>query len=417
MSTQRSILHLDLDSFFVSVERLKDPSLMGKPVIVGAVGNRGVVSSCSYEARQLGVHSAMGTLQARRLCPHGIYLRGDSLSYSHYSRLVTQLIETNSPIFEKASIDEFYIDLTGMDQFFGAWKWSCELRQKIISETGLPISFGLSINKMLAKMATNAGKPNGQFEIMRGHEQAFLDPLPVGKIPFVGEKMEAKLNQMRIYTIRDLREMPLDNLLKIFGKTGLQLWQRARGLHDGAVHNYREEKTISVERTFEEDTADEKFLQSVVFVLTEKLAYDLRKLKRLTACITIKIRYHDFYTTSRQCMIADSLSSRHLIEQATRLFHNLFEKERPVRLVGIRFSHLVRAGNQLAIFDSDQEETQLYQAIDKVKGKYGSSKLQLARGLDMGSVKRNRDMHGTMKEQVNRERSLGKEKGKWSESS
>ena len=397
---------MDLDSFFVSVERLKDPSLFGKPVIVGGVGARGVVSSCSYEARKYGVHSAMPGAKAHKLCPHGIFLPGDSSSYSKYSRMVTQIIADTSPLFEKASIDEFYVDLTGMDKYFGSYKWSSELRQKIIKETGLPISFGLSINKMLAKMATNDAKPNGQLMIERGKEQDFLDPKPVGKIPHVGEKLQESLKRMNINTIYELRQMPIDNLMKIFGKTGTMLWNRARGISNSPVANYREEKSISVERTFDMDTTDIEFLQSALFVLTEKLSYDLRKLNRLTSCITVKVRYDDFSTTSHQHTVDYSLSSKYLIEMSAALFKTLYETGRPVRLIGVRFSHLIHSNTQFELFNDREEENNLYKAIDTVKSKYGTSKLILARGIDLGNVKRNRDISGEMKEQVNREISI-----------
>ena len=402
----RSILHMDLDSFFVSVERLKDPSLLGKPVIVGGIGARGVVSSCSYEARKYGVHSAMPGGQAHRLCPHGIFLPGDSTSYSKYSRMVTQIISDSAPLFEKASIDEFYVDLTGMDKYFGSYKWSTELRQKIIKETGLPISWGLSINKMLAKMATNDAKPNGQLMIERGKEQDFLDPKPVSNIPHVGEKLCESLNRMNIHTILDLRQVPVENLLKIYGKTGTMLWNRARGISHSPVANYREEKSVSVERTFDSDTTDMEFLQSALFVLTEKLSYDLRKLNRLTGCITVKVRYDDFSTTSRQHTVDYSLSSKYLIQMSATLFKELYDTNRPVRLIGIRFSQLIHTNTQFELFNDREEENNLYKAIDIVKGKYGTGKLILARGIDLGNVKRNRDISGEMKELVNRETSI-----------
>jgi DNA polymerase-4 len=408
----RTILHMDLDSFFVSVERLKDASLLGKPVIVGGVGARGVVASCSYEARKFGVHSAMTGGQAHKLCPHGIFLSGDSGSYSKYSRIVTEIIADSAPLFEKASIDEFYVDLTGMDKYFGSYKWSGELRQKIIKETGLPISFGLSINKMLAKMATNFAKPNGQYIIERGKEQEFLDPLPVSKIPHVGEKLCESLNKMNIRTIHELRQMPVENLLKIYGKTGTMLWNRARGVSDSPVANYREEKSISVERTFDTDTTDIEFLQSALFVLTEKLSYDLRKLNRLTGCITVKVRYDDFTTTSRQQTVDYSLSSKYLIEMSASLFKSLYDTSRPVRLIGVRLSHLINSNMQFDLFNDRDEENSLYKAIDSIKNKYGTSKLILARGIDMGNVKRNKDVSGEMKEQVNRETSISTKPGK-----
>jgi DNA polymerase-4 len=405
MQEARTILHLDLDSFFVSVERLKDPSLNGKPVIVGAVGNRGVVSSCSYEARKLGVHSAMSAVKARQLCPHGIYIGGDMASYSKYSRMVTQIIADTAPLFEKASIDEFYIDLTGMDKFFGSYKWATELREKIIRETGLPISFGLSVNKMMAKMATNTAKPNGQLQIERGKEQAFLDPLSVIKIPFVGEKMYKSLQKIKVETIADLRQIPLEKLLKYYGKSGADLWNRARGLSTAPVSNYREEKSISAERTFDTDTSDIEFHRSVIFILAEKLSHELRKLNRLTSCIAIKLRYNDFTTVSKQFTINYSHSSKYLIEQAQNIFHELYEKDRPVRLLGVRFSGLVFVNSQYDLFDDKEEENNLYKAIDSVKTKYGTNKLVLARGMDMGTIKRNKDVLAEMKREVNRENS------------
>jgi len=401
----RTILHMDLDSFFVSIERLKDPSLLDKPVIVGGVGARGVVSSCSYEARKYGVHSAMAGGKAHQLCPHGIFLPGDSAAYSKYSRMVTQIIADTAPLFEKASIDEFYVDLTGMDRYFGEYKWSSELRQKIIRETGLPISFGLSVNKMMAKMATNHAKPNGQFMIERGREQDFLDPQPVGKIPFVGEKLEESLKRMNIHTIYELRMMPVENLIKIFGKTGTMLWNRARGISDSPVANFREEKSVSVERTFDSDTTDIEFLQSALFVLTEKLSYDLRKLNKLTGCVTVKVRYDDFTTTSKQHTVDYSLSSKYLIERSADLFKELYDTSRQVRLIGVRFSQLINSNMQFDLFNDRAEENSLYKAIDAVKGKYGTSKLILARGIDMGNVKRNNDVSGEMREEVNRETS------------
>jgi DNA polymerase-4 len=347
----------------------------------------------------------MAGAKAHKLCPHGIFLPGDSASYSKYSRMVTQIIADSAPLFEKASIDEFYVDLTGMDKYFGSYKWSSELRQKIIRESGLPISFGLSINKMLAKMATNDAKPNGQLMIERGKEQDFLDPKPVGKIPHVGEKLEESLKRMNIHTIHELRQIPIDNLMKIFGKTGTMLWHRARGISHSPVANYRDEKSVSVERTFDIDTTDIGFLQSALFVLTEKLSYDLRKLNRLTSCITVKVRYDDFSTTSRQHTVDYSLSSKYLIEMSASLFNALYEKGRPVRLIGVRYSSLIHSNTQFELFNDREEENSLYKAIDTVKNKYGTGKLILARGIDLGNVKRNRDVAGEMKEQVNRETS------------
>src|SRR5689334_17093254 len=203
---QRYIAHFDLDSFFVSVEVLNDPSLKGKPVIVGGSRERGVVAACSYEARKFGVHSAMPMKKAMQLCPHAILVRGSRGDYSKFSRWVTEIIAAKAPLFEKASIDEFYIDLTGMDKFFNAFEWTKNLREKIIATTKLPISFGLASNKMIAKMATDEAKPNGFLQVPHGKETDFLDPLKVSKIPGVGAHTFRSLMQVGIETIKELRE-------------------------------------------------------------------------------------------------------------------------------------------------------------------------------------------------------------------
>jgi DNA polymerase IV len=226
LTSTRTILHLDLDSFFVSVERLKNPDLVGKPVIVGGNEVRGVVSSCSYEARKYGVRSAMPTAKAKQLCPHAVFVNSGYGEYGKYSRLVTDIIRNESPEYYKASIDEFYIDLTGMDKFFGCEKWSHQIREKIISETGLPISWGLASTKMIAKMCTQDAKPNGTFVVPHGAEQNYLDPKVVGDIPFVGAKMAESLNKMGIYTIAQLRSYEMNFLIKRFGKAGVFLWQK-----------------------------------------------------------------------------------------------------------------------------------------------------------------------------------------------
>jgi DNA polymerase-4 len=193
---ERTVVHMDLDSFFVSVSRLQNSALIGKPVLVGGSSDRGVVASCSYEARQFGIHSAMPMKLARRLCPEALIIRGDYESYSNYSSIITEMIGEQVPVYEKSSIDEFYLDLSGMDKFFGCYKWATELRQKIQKETGLPISFGLSVNKTVSKVATGEAKPNGQMQINFGNEKQFLSPLSVSKIPMVGEKTAHLLRSM-----------------------------------------------------------------------------------------------------------------------------------------------------------------------------------------------------------------------------
>ena len=376
---QRYIAHFDLDSFFVSVEMLNDPSLKGKAVIVGGSRDRGVVTTCSYEARKFGVKSAMPMKQAMKLCPHAILVRGTRGEYSRYSRWVTEIIAAKAPLFEKASIDEFYIDLTGMDRFFDPYKWTQDLREEIIEKTGLPISFGLATNKMVAKIATDEAKPNGCLFVQPGMEKDFLAPLPVNKFSGVGEQMYKTLLAMNIRTIRDLSETPVALLEKKLGKWGADLWQKSQGIHHGEVHAYHEAKSISSENTFEENTADVPFLLSELVRLTEKIAFELRQDEKLAGCIAVKIRYPDFETTSRQTTIDYTLRDDELIPVAIDLFHKLYRPGKPVRLLGVRLSELTNHAVQGSLFDDATRKNNLYKAIDDVKNKFGRSSLQKAR--------------------------------------
>ncbi len=383
-TAERAILHLDLDTFFVSVERLRDSRLKGRPIMIGGRGDRAVVASCSYEARRFGVHSGMPMRLARRLCPHGLVISGDMEAYSRYSHTVTEIIAGSAPLFEKSSIDEFYLDLSGMDRFFGTWRWATELRQRIIRETGLPISFGLSSAKMVSKVATGEAKPNGQLQIPFGRETEFLDPLPVGKIPLVGEKTGQLLRNMGVERVKTLRQMPVELLERLLGKTGVLLWRRARGIDPTPVVPYSEAKSISAERTFDEDTTDIRFLRSAVSSMAEKLAFRLRGQQKLTACVTVKIRYSNFDTVSRQARIPYTASDRVLIRQALELFEKLYERRLLVRLAGVRFSHLVHGHYQIDLFDDRCEEIRLCQAMDRIRRKYGTGSILRAAALGIG---------------------------------
>lgn len=381
---QRYIAHFDLDSFFVSVEVLNDPSLKGKAVIVGGSRERGVVTSCSYEARKFGVHSAMPMNRAMKLCPHAIVVRGTRGEYSRYSRWVTDIIAAKAPLFEKASIDEFYLDLTGMDKFFDPYQWTIDLRAEIIGKTQLPISFGLATNKMIAKIATDEAKPNGYLFVQPGMEKQFLAPLPVNKFPGVGEQTFLTLKAMGIHTIRDLANTPVAVLEKKLGKYGADLWQKSQGLHFGEVHAYHEAKSISTENTFEENITDEERLLSELVRMTEKLAFELRQDEKLAGCIAVKIRYPDFETTSRQTTIDYTLRDDELIPVAIDLFHKLYRKGQPVRLLGVRLSELTNHAVQASLFDDAEKKNKLYKAIDDVKNTFGKSSLKKARTLGSG---------------------------------
>jgi len=378
---QRYIAHFDLDSFFVSVEVLNDPSLKGKPVIVGGSRERGVVAACSYEARKFGVHSAMPMKKAMQLCPQAILVRGTRGEYSRFSRWVTEIIAAKAPLFEKASIDEFYIDLTGMDKFFDPFQWTIELRQEIIDKTQLPISFGLASNKFIAKIATDEAKPNGYLFVQPGMEKEFLAPLPVNKIPGVGESTFITLKEMGIRFIGDINKRPVAELEEKLGKWGIDLWQKSQGLHFSEVHPYHEAKSISTENTFEENTNDVDFLLSELVRMTEKVAHELRQDEMLAGCIAVKIRYPNFETTSKQTTINYTFSDDELIPVAIELFHKLYRKGTPVRLLGVRLSEFTNHAVQGSLFENREKKTNLYKAIDDVKNKFGKSFLQKGRTI------------------------------------
>ena len=374
---QRIIAHFDLDSFFVSVEILNNPSLKGKPVFVGG-SERGVVAACSYEARKFGIHSGMPSKKALQLCPHAIAVKGTRGEYSRYSRWVTQIIAAKAPLFEKASIDEFYLDLTGMDKFFNPLQWTIDLRQEIINETKLPISFGMGSNKMIAKIATDEAKPNGYLQVQPGKEKEFLSAMPVNKIHGVGDHTWEVLKAMGIYTINDINLKTKEELEERLGKWGIDLWSKSFGLHYGEVSQYHEAKSISSENTFDENKTDLHFLMAEVVRLSEKIAFELRQDGKTAGCIAVKIRYPDFETTSRQTTVPFTCADDEIIPVAKDLFHKLYKKGKPVRLLGVKLSELTNEAIQTNLFDNTAKKSDLYKAIDDVKNRFGKVKLKRA---------------------------------------
>ena len=381
LSPERHIAHFDLDAFFVSVEQLKNPKLKGKPLIVGGTGDRGVVAACSYEARKFGIHSAMPMKIARRLCPQLIAVRGDYESYGKFSSIVTEVIKHNVPLYEKSSIDEFYIDLTGMDKFFGCGKFTSELKTKIARESGLPISYALASNKLISKVATNEVKPNGQIEIPFGNEKGFLSPLSIIKIPGVGKETAMLLLKMGVETVKVLSEIPIEMMQNLLGKSGTDLWRKAQGIDESPVVPYREVKSISTEETFQQDTIDMDFLRSEIVRMTEKIAFQLREQNKLTGCISVKLRYSDFDTHVKQVSIPFTNSDHILLKKAWELLTKLYERRMLIRLVGVKFTNLVPGNYQISLYEDTQEMINLYQAIDSVKHRYGENLLIRARGV------------------------------------
>jgi DNA polymerase-4 len=383
----RSVAHFDLDAFFVSVECLKHPELKGRPLIVGG-GERGVVAACSYETRTFGVHSAMPIKLAKRLCPQAIIIGGDMESYSKYSHTVSEIIQSKVPIYEKASIDEFYIDMSGMDRFFGISRFTSELRNYITKETGLPISYALASNKLISKVGTNEAKPNGQMEIPFGKEKIFLAPLAVQKLPMVGKQTTELLRQMGVETIRVLSEIPMEMLGNLFGKNGIELWRRANGIDESPVVPYSEQKSISTENTFQTDTTNMTFLNNELVRMTEKIAFELRQQNKLTGCITVKLRYSNFDTVTKQASIPYTGSDHVLLQKVKELFAQLYDRRMLIRLVGVRFTHLIPGNYQINLFDDTQEMIHLYQSIDHVKRRFGNHLLRRGVGFDNPKYKK-----------------------------
>ncbi len=379
--SRRNVVHLDLDTFFVSVERLVNSKLEGKPVIIGGTSDRGVVSSCSYEARTYGVHSAMPMKMARFLCSDAVVIRGDMELYSKYSHMVTDIVAERAPLYEKASIDEFYIDITGMDRFFGCLKWTKELRQSVIKNTGLPLSFGLSINKTVSKIATGEAKPNGEKEVPGSIVKPFLFPLSINKIPMIGNKTYHLLRSMGIATIGTLSLIPIEMMEKVLGKNGIVIWKKANGIDNTPIRSYSERKSISTERTFEQDTIDVAKMRDILSGMVEKLAFEMRQKQRLTACITVKIRYSNFDTHTLQKRVPYTAFDHQLIPIAKELFERLYQRRMLIRLIGVRFSHLVQGVQQLNMFEDTPKTVNLYKTMDKLRNRYGRKSIQRAVGM------------------------------------
>lgn len=379
---------MDLDTFFVSCERLIDSRLIGKPVLIGGTSSRGVVASCSYEARVFGVHSAMPMKLAKQLCPEAIIIRGNSATYTQKSEEVTNVIRENVPVYEKTSIDEFYIDMTGMDRFYNSLQLATEVRQRIAKETGLPISFGMSENKTVSKVATNEVKPDNQIRIEYGQEKSFLAPLSVKKIPMIGEKTYQKLLHLGVRKIETIQQMDYRLLEKVLGKNGVSIWQKANGIDDSPIIPYSERKSISTERTFDKDTIDVKKLKGILIAMAENLAFQLRRGHKLTACVTVKVRYSDFNTYTMQSRISYSSADHILISRVLELFDKVYNKRLLVRLIGVRFSHLVEGGYQINLFEDSQELINLYSAMDKIRDKHGDRSVMVAAGFDARTISR-----------------------------
>ncbi|MFM8962301.1 MAG: hypothetical protein ACKOGD_00475, partial [Sphingomonadales bacterium] len=330
--------------------------------------------------------SGMSMKMAKERCPEAICIKGNTQTYSKFSRMVTDIVKEASPVYEKMSIDEFYIDFTGMDRFFGIWTYASELRHRIIKETGLPISFGLSENKTVSKVATGEAKPNNQLHINYGTEKDFLAPLSVQKIPMVGPKTYQTLCSLGVKKIGTLQALPLELVEQALGENGRHIWSKAQGIDRSPVEPYNERKSISNERTFHQDTTDIAKLSGILAAMAENLAFQLRRAGKLAGTVTVKVRYADFQTQTLQQQIPYTSADHELLPLVQELFKRLYQRRVLVRLIGVRFSSLVGGAHQLQLFDQDLSYPALYKALDHIRERYGDRAILRAAGLEARSI-------------------------------
>jgi DNA polymerase-4 len=377
----RRIFHIDLDAFFVSVEEALNPELKGIPVIVGGdPERRGVVASASYEARPFGIYAGMPLTKARRLCPQAIFIRANFSRYRDASNKFMKILADFSPDIEPLGLDEAYLDVTGYEGPYGSpQKLARAIKERINKELNVTASVGVGTCKVVAKIASALCKPDGLLEIAPGEEQAFLNPLPVAKLPGVGEKTEHSLKEMGITTIGELASLPLDTIIRRFGATGAVLHSYARGIDAREVEAPGEAKSISQQLTFAHDTLDRNFLEANLHNLCQEVCWELRSQNKRSKCVAIKLRYADFDTITRQVSLKEASDVTQVIFAAAQqlLSRTLAKQEKPIRLIGIRISSLVREEKQLPMFDSRVTKFgHLDQAVDRIRKKYGLSAIK-----------------------------------------
>jgi DNA polymerase-4 len=384
---ERSIAHLDIDGFFVSCERLVNSKLENLPVIIGGGRDRGLVASCSEEAKVFGVRKMMPIRLALQLCPHARVVRGDMDLYSKHSHIITEIIRGEAPVTEKCGIDEFYLDLSGMDKFFGCLKFTNELIEKVKHESGLKANFGLSVNKTVSKIAADEGKITGKCEVQATEVRPFLDPLSIQKIPLVGTETYQLLSRIGIRRIKTLAETPVDLLQELLGQNGKEIWKRSNGIDLEPVEPYAERKSISTEHNFEKDTIDISKIKLLLTAMVEKLAYQLRQEGWLTSTISVRIRYNNFDTHSKQLRIPYTSCDHLIIKQVAALFDRTYDRRMRIRLVALKFSGLIRGAYQINLFEDTTEQVALYQAIDKMKNRFGFNAVMRCAGMNIVTQK------------------------------
>ena len=376
-----TIFHLDLDTFFVSVERILDPSLKGKPVIVGAnpSAGRGVVAACSYEAREYGLHSAMPIKQAYKLCPHGIYLHGTHGEYSRYSKAVKNILDKYAPQIEQTSIDEFYMDFTGTEKIYGSmYLFAKKLQEQILHELNLPCSIGIGTNKTIAKICSDHAKPLGVLYILPGLEKEFLAPLPVETIPGVGKVTLQSLHSKGYYTIDDIANTSQDYLSLAYGKAGIQLWNKANGEGKTFISTQHKRKSISKERTFGKDVMNKIKVEDTLFTLTSKVCQMLRDRNWQTSTVSIKLRYSDFVTITRAKTVVPTDDDKKIFGTAVGLLRSAYTRRVATRLIGIHLTNFSEYNEQEILFEDENIlRKRMLRAVTRIRDKFGYSSINI----------------------------------------
>ena len=383
----RRVFHVDLDAFFVAVERALDPSLEGRPVVVGGdPGARGVVACASYEARRYGLRAGMPLRQAQRLCPHAVFLPGRYERYAQVSARFHAILAEYSPLVEPLGLDEAFVEMTGTERLLGpAAQVAREVRERVRRECRVTASIGIAGSKVTAKVASDACKPDGLLEVPPGEDATFLAPLPVGQVPGIGPRTVEELGRLGVRTVGELARVPPGVLRRRFGVYGVALHRWATGQDDTPVRPPEAPKSISRETTFPEDTADRPFLLATLRYLAERVGAEVRQEGMRARCVVVKVRYGDFHTVSRQRALAEPVADNESLYRAGEalLLRALAERPMRVRLIGIGVSSLVAGATQLALLDGGPwlRHERLAQALDRVRAKYGFAALQTGRTL------------------------------------
>lgn len=375
-SAKRTIFHADLDAFFVAVERVLDPSLIGKPVIVGGLGNRGVVATASYEARKFGVHSAQPMAIARRRCPQAVYLRGNREKYSEFSGRFFEILEDFTPAVVGVSIDEAYLDMTGSERLFGEpVEVAEEIRRRTREEVGITVSIGIGPNKLVAKMASEEAKPDGVFQVLLENVEEFMKPQPVRALPGIGPKSAEALATLQIETLGQLAEHPVGPIRRALGPNiagWLQL--RARGIDNSPIRERPKSKSISAETTFSDDLVEVSDMEDVLRRLSERVGRRLRKSGMHARNVGLKLRYPDFTTVTRQTTLQQAADGDDVIIKSAHalLKKTMRERSGAVRLLGVSVSGLGEPAAQLSLLDNSvQKDSAISLAVDKAREKFG----------------------------------------------